>query len=59
MVEILYVVCVCVFFLCKPFSSLVELIEIDANFWKELEEIKGTFEKDETLKIQFTIGKFV
>lgn len=40
MVEILYVVCVYVFFLCKPFSSLVELIEIDANFWKELEEIK-------------------
>jgi len=29
----------------------MELIEVDAKFKKELEEIKGIFEKDEILKL--------
>jgi len=35
---------------CKPFFSLVELIEINAKL-KEFEEFEGTFERDAILEI--------
>ncbi len=36
---------------CKPFSNLVELIEVDAKLKEELEEFEKTFKKYEILKI--------
>jgi hypothetical protein len=38
---------------CKPFFSLVELIEIVMELEKELAEFQRTFENDEILEIQF------
>lgn len=31
---------------CKPFFSLVDLIEVDIKLEEELKEFEGTFEKD-------------
>jgi hypothetical protein len=35
---------------CKSPSSLVELIEINVDFKKELNFFEGTFEKDEVME---------
>ncbi len=35
---------------CKPFSNLVEVIEVDAKLKEEFEEFEKTFEKYEILK---------
>ncbi len=35
---------------CKPFSTLVSLIEVDAKLKEKLKEFQGTFEKDEILE---------
>ncbi len=36
---------------CKPPSNLVELIQIDLGFQKELEEFEGSFERDQLVDI--------
>ncbi len=36
---------------CKPLSNLVELIQTDLGFEKELEEFEGSFEWDEIVNI--------
>ncbi len=36
---------------CKPFFSLVELIETNVDLEEKLEEFEGTFERDEILEI--------
>jgi hypothetical protein len=36
---------------CKPFSNLVELIEIDGKLKEEFKKIERIFERDEILEI--------